>query len=73
MMQCATHDAWATAYRRVGQAAEAEVVDGAEGAVVPDVKGVVVHVGVPQPLARLARALDARQHGVALLHVCLRV
>ena len=43
------------------RAAQAEAGDGREGALVPDVEGVVVHVGVPQALQVRARLVDLHE------------
>ena len=43
-----------------GSAPQAEAGDGREGALVPDVERVVVHVGVPQALQVRGRPLDLR-------------
>eukprot|EP00227_Mantoniella_beaufortii_P007613 CAMPEP_0197594382 /NCGR_PEP_ID=MMETSP1326-20131121/20421_1 /TAXON_ID=1155430 /ORGANISM="Genus nov. species nov., Strain RCC2288" /LENGTH=226 /DNA_ID=CAMNT_0043160545 /DNA_START=158 /DNA_END=835 /DNA_ORIENTATION=+ len=59
-------------HRHGGQAPQPEAVDGAEGAVEPDVERVVVHVGAPQPLQLPHGLLDVDHQPVALLHVALQ-
>lgn len=55
----------------VGQPAEPEVVDGAKGAVVPDLEDVVEDVGLAQPLQLVARVVVLVDEGVALVVVGL--